>query len=96
MVSASDIKALYEYNVSGLAETLHLKVYIKEKPKKQSEHENYYYTKKAPANAGAFFVIGNYLLSQAVSSQVPSASACLTTVFGMGTGGSTPASSPNV
>ena len=54
MISASGIKALYEYHVSGLAETLHLKVYIKEKPKKQSEHENYYY-KKSTRLCGCFF-----------------------------------------
>ena len=40
-------------------------------------------------------VTGNDLFSQAVSSQVPSALACLTAVFGMGTGGSTQASSPD-
>ena len=40
-------------------------------------------------------VTGNDLTSQAISSQVLSALACLTAVFGMGTGGSTQASSPD-
>ena len=35
----------------------------------------------------AFFLTGNFLSSQHVSMQVLSASKCLTTVFGMGTGG---------
>ena len=39
---------------------------------------------------------GNYLSSQSVSRQVLSASVCLTTVFGMGTGGTTQASSPDI
>ena len=38
---------------------------------------------------------GNYLVSRAVSSEVPSASERLTAVFGMGTGGSVQASSPH-
>ena len=38
---------------------------------------------------------GNNLLSRAVSSEVPSAFERLTTVFGMGTGGSVQASSPH-
>ena len=36
-----------------------------------------------------YIITGNFLSSQAVSSQVLSAYMCLTTVFGMGTGGST-------
>ena len=39
---------------------------------------------------------GNYLSSQSVSRQVLSASVCLTTVFGMGTGGTIQASSPDI
>ena len=39
---------------------------------------------------------GNYLLSRAVSSEVPLASERLTTVFGMGTGGTVQASSPHL
>ena len=37
---------------------------------------------------------GKYLLSRGVATQVPSAYECLTTVFGMGTGGTTQPSSP--
>ena len=36
-----------------------------------------------------YIITGNFLSSQAVSSQVLSAYMCLTTVFGMGTGGTT-------
>ena len=45
--------------------------------------------KKSPANAGDFFLLdpGGYLLSRTVASQVPSAYEGLTSVFGMGTGG---------
>ena len=39
---------------------------------------------------------GNFLSSQSVSRQVLSASECLTTVFGMGTGGTIQASSPDI
>ena len=39
---------------------------------------------------------GNFLSSQSVSRQVLSASECLTTVFGMGTGGTLQASSPDI
>ena len=35
------------------------------------------------------FLTGNFLFSQLVAKQVPSAFMCLTTVFGMGTGGAT-------
>ena len=44
--------------------------------------------KKSPANARLFVESGSVLLSRAVSSQVPSALKGLTSVFGMGTGGS--------
>ena len=37
---------------------------------------------------------GEYLISQGVTTQVPSAYECLTAVFGMGTGGTTQPSSP--
>ena len=37
----------------------------------------------------SLLLTGNFLSSQAVSSQVLSAFMCLTTVFGMGTGGTT-------
>ena len=43
--------------------------------------------KKALKYFSAFFLTGNFLSSQHVSMQVLSASKCLTTVFGMGTGG---------
>lgn len=43
--------------------------------------------KKALRYFSAFFLTGNFLSSQHVSMQVLSASKCLTTVFGMGTGG---------
>ena len=45
--------------------------------------------KKSPAVAGDFFLLdsGGYLLSRTVASQVPSAYEGLTSVFGMGTGG---------
>ena len=39
---------------------------------------------------------GNFLSSQPVTRQVLSASGCLTTVFGMGTGGTIQASSPDI
>ena len=39
---------------------------------------------------------GNFLSSQGVSTQVLSTSECLTTVFGMGTGGTIQASSPDI
>ena len=41
------------------------------------------------------FFCGNYLLSHVVSNEVPSAFERLTTVFGMGTGGTVQASSPH-
>ena len=51
-------------------------------------------TKKHPSiNLGV--LTGNSLSSQAVSSQVLSTCECLTTVFGMGTGGTTQLSSPD-
>ena len=42
------------------------------------------------------FCSGNVLLSRAVSRQVPSALKSLTSVFGMGTGGSSSPSSPDI
>ena len=42
------------------------------------------------------FLTGNFLSSQGVATQVLSASECLTTVFGMGTGGTIQASSPDI
>ena len=42
------------------------------------------------------FLTGSFLSSQPVSRQVLSASECLTTVFGMGTGGSIQASPPDI
>ena len=44
--------------------------------------------KKTPLGVFFIFLISNFLSSQAVSSQVLSAFTSLTTVFGMGTGGS--------
>ena len=40
--------------------------------------------------------VGAYLVSRAVTSQVPSARASLTSVFGMGTGGPSPSSAPTI
>ena len=51
-------------------------------------------TKKHPA--GCLRLTGSFLSSQPVSRQVLSASECLTTVFGMGTGGSIQASPPDI
>ena len=45
--------------------------------------------KKDIHNVNAFRLTGNSLSSQSVSRQVLSAYMCLTTVFGMGTGGTT-------
>ena len=47
---------------------------------------------------GLFFKreVGIYLFSQAVSSQLSSARVSLTSVFGMGTGGTSPSSTPTV
>ena len=39
---------------------------------------------------------GNFLSSQGVATQVLSASECLTAVFGMGTGGTIQATSPDI
>ena len=44
----------------------------------------------------SLLVPGNFLLSRAVSSQVPSAFGGLTSVFGMGTGGALQLSSPEI
>ena len=55
------------------------------------------YEKKRPTHSGRSFLFmesGNVLLSQVVSNQVPSALKGLTSVFGMGTGGSLSPLSP--
>ena len=51
--------------------------------------------KTALTNVSAVLLTGNYLSSQAVSNQVLSAYVGLTTVFGMGTGGSPQLSPPD-
>ena len=48
-----------------------------------------FYTQQKRLSLDSLFLTGNFLSSQAVSSQVLSAFMCLTTVFGMGTGGTT-------
>ena len=52
--------------------------------------------KKASEKEALNFQSGNVLLSRAVARQVPSALLSLTSVFGMGTGGSSMPSSPDV
>ena len=54
------------------------------------------YEKSTRHMADASFLTGSFLSSQDVSIQVLSAFECLTTVFGMGTGGSTQLSSPDM
>jgi hypothetical protein len=56
------------------------------------------HTKKAPAIywQALLLLTGNFLSSQGVATQVLSASECLTAVFGMGTGGTIQASSPDI
>ena len=51
----------------------------------KSDHK----TKRGYLNLDNLFVTGNFLSSQLVSKQVLSTFMCLTTVFGMGTGGTT-------
>ena len=51
-------------------------------------------TKKPPAFASGFICVGENLFSRAVTSQVSSAPASLTSVFGMGTGGPSRQSTP--
>ena len=51
--------------------------------------------RKKPVNHHELIFCGNYLLSHVVSNEVPSAFERLTTVFGMGTGGTVQASSPH-
>ena len=41
-----------------------------------------------------FVQVGDYLFSRAVSSELSSAQVSLTSVFGMGTGGTSPSSTP--
>ena len=52
------------------------------------------FTKKEKHRCFSYMDSGNVLLSRAVSSQVPSALKGLTSVFGMGTGGTPSPSSP--
>ena len=57
--------------------------------------------KKQKENAPRFLLerfdqVGDYLFSQAVSSQLSWARVSLTTVFGMGTGGTSPSLSPTI
>ena len=52
------------------------------------------FTKKEKHHCFSYMDSGNVLLSRAVSSQVPSALKGLTSVFGMGTGGTPSPSSP--
>ena len=54
------------------------------------------YSKKRAPPQRSPCLTGNFLSSQSVSRQVLSASECLTTVFGMGTGGTIQASSPDI
>ena len=49
-----------------------------------------------PVGCLLFREAGIYLFSQAVSSQLSSAQVSLTSVFGMGTGGSSPSSTPAI
>ena len=44
--------------------------------------------------SGRFIQVGDYLFSRAVSSELSSAQVSLTSVFGMGTGGTSPSSTP--
>ena len=51
--------------------------------------------KKALRNLSELSVqVGDYLFSRAVSSELSSAQVSLTSVFGMGTGGTSPSSTP--
>ncbi len=55
----------------------------------------YFPSKKPPASAGGFqFNLGNVLLSHTLARAVPSGLGGLTSVFGMGTGGSLSLQSP--
>ena len=56
----------------------------------------YLTNKKSTCPRQMLLLTGNFLSSQGVSTQVLSASECLTTVFGMGTGGTIQASSPDI
>ena len=59
-------------------------------------HRKYFCTQKKHLHKADALLTGNFLSSQGVSTQVLSASECLTTVFGMGTGGTIQASSPDM
>ena len=51
--------------------------------------------KRLRLSSEAYFVqVGDYLFSRAVSSELSSAQVSLTSVFGMGTGGTSPSSTP--
>ena len=51
--------------------------------------------KRLRISSEAFFVqVGDYLFSRAVSSELSSAQVSLTSVFGMGTGGTSPSLTP--
>ena len=54
--------------------------------------------RKTPQNFfwSVFVQVGDYLFSRAVSSELSSAQVSLTSVFGMGTGGTSPSSSPTI
>ena len=52
--------------------------------------------KKTATLLGDCFDVGIFLFSQVVSNQVSSAPVSLTSVFGMGTGGPSPSSTPTI
>ena len=62
---------------------------MSEQSPRTSKHE-----KRGYLAVTSLALTGNFLSSQAVSSQVLSAFMCLTTVFGMGTGGTSPSLPP--
>ena len=57
---------------------------------------HYSFTKKSPSVRMRIFLCWRYLFSRPVTRQVSSAKVCLTSVFGMGTGGPTPQSTPTI
>ena len=72
-------------------------IYTKSVTQKLDLHKtflSFLYEKSTPQ--GALGLTGNALSSQSVSRQVLSAYECLTTVFGMGTGGTTQLSSLDI
>ena len=72
---------LYEFSQSKLPRNLSCA--------RENSYLSEFDKKESPANAGDSFLLdpGGYLLSRTVASQVPSAYEGLTSVFGMGTGG---------